>query len=350
MQINITQSKESRLPSLDFNNIPFGKIFTDHMFVVNYEDGEWVNARIEPYGPISISPALSAIHYGQSLFEGMKAHKHPDGSAYLFRPLDNWHRMYVSAERMCMPTLPQDIFISGLQALVNMDKEWIPTHDGAALYVRPFMFATDDCIGVRPSNTYKYMVICCPANPFYSKALRVVAEEHYVRAVEGGVGFAKAAGNYGASMLPTKLAHDRGYDQIIWLDGREQKYLEESGTMNLFFVAEGKLYTPALGGTILDGYTRASIIQLAKDNHIEVVEKKISIDELIDWAFTGTLTEGFGTGTAATVAHFSSFTYKDKEYELLPIDQCTVSTKLAQQLNAIKSFKTEDKHGWMWKL
>jgi len=237
-----------------------------------------------------------------------------------------------------------------LQTLINLDKEWIPTHAGSALYVRPFMFATDDCIGVRPSDNYKFMVICCPANPFYSKALRVVAEEHYVRAVEGGVGFAKAAGNYGASMLPTKLAHDRGYDQIIWLDGREQKYLEESGTMNLFFVAGGKLYTPKLDGTILDGYTRASIIQLAKDKNIEVVEGRISIDELIRWAQSGTLTEGFGTGTAATVAHFSSFSYKGTEYQLLPIDQCEVSTMLAKDLNDIKSFKAEDKHGWMWKI
>ncbi|MDZ4756574.1 MAG: branched-chain amino acid aminotransferase [Bacteroidota bacterium] len=350
MQINIILSKESRLPSLDFNNIPFGKIFTDHMFTVDFEDGQWVRPSIEPYGNISISPALSAIHYGQSLFEGMKAHKHADGSAYLFRPLDNWHRLNVSAERLCMPTLPKEIFIESLQTLVNIDKEWIPTHKGSALYVRPFMFATDDCIGVRPSNNYKFMIICCPANPFYSRALRVVAEQHYVRAVEGGEGFAKAAGNYGASMLPTKLAHDKGFDQIIWLDGREQKYLEESGTMNLFFVADGKLYTPKLEGTILDGYTRASIIQLAKDNNIEVVEARISINELMDWANSGKLTEGFGTGTAATVAHFSSFSYNEKEYQLLPIDQCVISTKLAKELNDIKSFKADDKHGWMWKI
>ncbi len=350
MQINITTSKESRLPSLDFNNIPFGKIFTDHMFVVDYEEGQWVNPRIEPYGPISISPALSAIHYGQSLFEGMKAHKHSNGGAYLFRPLDNWGRLNKSAERMCMPTLPQEIFMEGLQTLINMDKEWIPTHEGSALYVRPFMFATDDCVGVRPSDNYKFMVICCPANPFYNRALKVLAEEHYVRAVEGGVGFAKAAGNYGASMLPTKLAHDKGFDQIMWLDGKEKKYLEESGTMNLFFVADGKLYTPALAGTILDGYTRASIIQLANDNHIEVVQGRISIQDLITWSESGKLTEGFGTGTAATIAHFSSLTYKDKEYNLLPIEQCTVSTKLAKQLNDIKCFKAEDTHGWMYKL
>lgn len=350
MQINITRCKESRLPSIDFNNIPFGKIFTDHMFEVDFEDGQWINPRIVPYGNISISPALSAIHYGQSLFEGMKAHKHPDGSAYLFRPLDNWHRLNVSAERMCMPTLPQDIFMEGLKQLINIDKDWIPTHEGSALYVRPFMFATDDCVGVRPSSNYKFMVICCPANPFYNKALKVLAEEHYVRAVEGGVGFAKAAGNYGASMLPTKLAHDKGFDQIIWLDGREQKYLEESGTMNLFFVSDGKLYTPKLCGTILDGYTRASIIQLAKDQGIEVVEAKISIDDLIGWSKAGKLTEGFGTGTAATIAHFSSFTYKDVEYPLLPIEQRMVSTKLAQTLNDIKAFKVADSHAWMVKL
>ncbi len=347
MQINITPSHTSRISEVDFFNLAFGREFTDHMLICDCIDGQWQTPRILPFGTISFSPGLSALHYGQSLFEGMKAHKDANGKAWLFRPLDNWRRLNISATRLCMAEVPEDIFMEGLKKLITMEKAWIPTHDGSALYVRPFLFATDDCIGVRPSANYRYMVICCPVNPIYTIPLRIKAEDKYVRAVEGGVGYAKAAGNYAGAMLPTREAQEQGFDQIMWLDGREKKYIEESGTMNLFFVIDGKLITPELSRTILDGFTRASIIQLAKDNGIVVEERKISIDEITTLHQEGKLTEAFGTGTAATVSHVVAFNYRTVEYPLLPVEERTVSTLLAKALNDIKTFKAADKHGWM---
>jgi branched-chain amino acid aminotransferase len=347
MQININKAAKSRIAEVDFSNLPFGREFTDHMMICDYDGKQWLTPEIVPYGPISVSPALSAVHYGQSLFEGMKAHKSADGRAWLFRPRDNWNRLNASAERMCMPTIPEEIFMEGLKALIGLDEAWIPTQSGSSLYIRPFMFASDDCIGVRPSDRYRYMVICCPVNAFYSKALRVKAEDKYVRAIEGGVGYAKAAGNYGSSMLPTRLAQEQGFDQLIWLDGKEHKYVEESGTMNLFFVVDGGIITPKLSGTILDGYTRDSILQLAKDNGISVEERRISIDEVKQWTKEGRLTEIFGTGTAATLVQISSFNHLGEEYTPLAVDQRTISVSLASQLNAIKIKEQADIHGWM---
>lgn len=350
MQIQIQKTSQSRISEVDFTNLPFGKIFTDHMYICDYDNGQWQTPQIVPFGDISFSPALSAIHYGQSLFEGMKAHKDKDGNAFLFRPLDNWERMNLSAYRMCMPEVPQDIFMEGLKALVNLDKDWIPTIEGSSLYIRPFLFATDECVGVRPSDKYRFMIICCPVNAFYAKALKVKVEDVYVRAVEGGTGEAKSAGNYGGSMLPTKLANQQGFDQIIWLDGRERKYIEESGTMNLFFVSEGKLLTPSLSGSILHGYTRASILQLAKDNGVEIDERRITIDEIIELHKSGKLQEGFGAGTAATIVQILSFDYLGNHYELLPVEERKVSLKLVKLLNDIKSFQSADPYGWMYKI
>lgn len=350
MQIRIQKAAQSRIGEADFTNLPFGKIFTDHMFICDYDHGQWGTPEIVPYGNICFSPALSAIHYGQALFEGMKAYKDADGNPYLFRPLDNWSRMNISAARMCMPELPQDIFMEGLKALVNLDKDWIPTIEGASLYIRPFLFATDECVGVRPSDRYRFMIICCPVTAFYNKPLKVKAEDVYVRAVEGGTGEAKSAGNYGGAMLPTKLAYQQGFDQIIWLDGRERKYVEESGTMNVFFVNDGKLYTPELSGTILNGFTRASIIQLAKDHGLEVIEKRIAIDEVMAWGQAGTLTEAFGTGTAATIAAIASIDYQGVHISLLPPEQRPVSNILSRAMNDIKTFQKPDLHAWMVKL
>lgn len=349
MQIKIQKAAQSRIGEADFTDLPFGKIFTDHMLICDYSQGQWGTPEIIPYGPISFSPALSAIHYGQSLFEGMKAHKDAEGNPYLFRPTDNWSRLNLSAVRMCMPEVPQEIFMEGLKALVNLDSQWIPTLPGASLYIRPFLFATDECVGVRPSERYRFMIICCPVNAFYNKPLRVKAEDIYVRAIEGGTGEAKSAGNYGGAMLPTLLAQKQGYDQIIWLDGRERKYIEESGTMNVFFVNDGKLYTPTRSGTILNGFTRASIIQLAKDRGVEVLEQRIAISDLLKWGEAGTLTEAFGTGTAATIAHIISIDYQEKHIPLLSPEQRTLSNALGDDLNAIKTFKKEDKHHWMVK-
>ncbi len=234
------------------------------MFTLEYKNGQWQNASITPYGDISLSPALSAIHYGQSIFEGMKAYKGPDNKPLLFRPLDNWKRLNTSARRMSMPEIPQDLFMQGINALVEVDQDWIPSKEGSALYIRPFMFATDDFIGVRPSDNFLFMIFSCPVNAYYSEPLRVIAEDRYVRAVKGGVGAAKCAGNYGLSMLPSKEAHDKGYNQIIWLDGLERKYIEETGTTNIFVAIGDKVLTPNLDGTILAGITRDSVITLLK--------------------------------------------------------------------------------------
>lgn len=346
MEIRIEKVSQSRIESVDFNNLIFGQDFSDHMYIADCEEGNWKDVRIIPYGNMSISPANSAIHYGQSLFEGMKANKDAEGNPWLFRPLDNWRRMNSSARRLCMPEVPLEIFEQGLHKLVGLDQAWIPTSDGASLYIRPFLFATDECVGVRPSLHYRFMIIMSPVPPFYNRPLKVKVEDQFVRAIEGGVGYAKAAGNYAASMLPTKLAQQEGYDQIIWLDGKERKYLEESGTTNLFFVMDGKLITPSLSGTILEGFTRDSIIALARHKGIPIEERRITIQEICQGVRDGKLTEVFGTGTAATVITLSSFSYKGEEFTPnspeLPIHK-----QLGLTLNEIKLRKTADPFGWM---
>ncbi|MGZ4057004.1 MAG: branched-chain amino acid aminotransferase, partial [Bacteroidia bacterium] len=316
----------------------------------DYEDEKWGEAQILPYGPIPMSPATSALHYGQAIFEGMKAYKNEKGEVFLFRPLDNHKRINISAERMAMPSIPQEVFMEGLSQLIKMDKAWVPDTDGASLYIRPFIVGTDEFIGVKPSDNYRFYIITSPAGKYYNEPVKVLVETNYIRAVEGGVGFVKASGNYGRSLFPTKLAQQRGYQQIIWTDARNHRYLEESGTMNLMIVIDDVLITPPVGDTILAGITRDSVLTLARDWKMKVQERKISIDEVLDAHKRGTLEEAFGTGTAATIAHISTIGFEGKDYVLPPVQSRIFSNRVEQELDNIRKGRTEDKHNWMYKI
>lgn len=349
--VKISKTSQSRIHECDFDNIEFGKIFSDHMYRVDYADGMWQNPVIVPYGPISFPPALSSLHYGQAIFEGMKAFKDTDGNPQLFRPLDNFRRFNISAQRMGMPEISEELFMTGLKTLVYLDRNWIPTKEGSALYLRPFMFATDDFVGVRPSMNYTFIIFCCPVNSYYPKPIKVKVEEKYVRAFDGMAGYAKAAGNYGISMLPSIEAKKQGYDQIIWTDGREHKYVEESGTTNLFFVLEDKtVITPQLDGTILRGVTRDSCIRLLKDQGYDVVEQHVSMEDVYDAYREGKLTDAFGTGTAAIIAKIETISYKGQLMELPEPSQRKVSNWLYKQIGNIQTSKTDDPYDWVMKL
>ena len=348
--VQIQKTAQSRIGEIDFNNLQFGKVFSDHMFMADFKNGEWTDSKIVPYGQIPMSPATSALHYGQSIFEGMKAYKNDNGEILLFRPLENYKRINISADRMAMPTIPQDIFMEGLKQLVNLDSKWVPTTEGASLYIRPFLIGTDEYIGVKPSDEYRFYIITAPGGAYYNEPVKVLVETNFIRAVEGGVGFVKASGNYGRSLYPTKLAQQRGYHQIIWTDARNHRYLEESGTMNLMFVIDDVLITAPLGDTILAGITRDSVLTLARDWRMKVQERKISIDEVIDAHKRGTLQEAFGTGTAATIAHISLIGFEGKDYELPPVEERIFSHRVAKELDNIRKGKIEDVHNWTYKI
>jgi len=346
LDIKITKTQNSRLAQTDFSNLPFGQIFTDHMFVADYADGEWKNFQIVPYGDMGFSPAISALHYGQAFFEGLKAYKHADGKVTVFRPDKNAARFNKSAYRLCMPELPEDIFISSITALVDIERNWIPTQPGHSLYIRPVMFATDPYLGVSPSKTYKFIVLACPVGAYFSKPLRVKFEEHYTRAAEGGFGYAKAAGNYGGSMLPFKKSAEEGFDQIIWTDAKEHRYIEEMGAANVMFVLDGKLVTPSTRDSILDGVTRDTVITLARDWGMPVEERRVSIAEVVEGAKNGKLTDAFGAGTAATIAPVGSLVYNNEEYTLSDPLAREFSQKVLKTLNDIRYGNAPDTHGW----
>ncbi len=347
VEIRITRNPSSRIGEVDFNNIVFGKEFSDHMFICDYDGKQWTEPRIVPYGNLSLSPALSAIHYGQSIFEGMKAFKGPGGEPLLFRPEDNWARLNHSAERMCMPTIPKDIFMKGLETLVSMERDWIPSKTGSALYIRPFMFATDDFLGVRPSEKYSFMIYCCPVNAYYTTPLNVKVEDKYSRAAPGGTGSTKCAGNYGASMLPTKLAKDEGYDQVLWTDASTHSFIEETGTTNCFVVIGDTVLTPALGDTLLSGITRDSVIKVLIHLGIAVEERPVSVDELLTAAQNGTLREMFVTGTAATIVNVISLGYKGQNYKLPELSENNISNTVLRTIEDIRTRKTADPFGWV---
>lgn len=320
------------------------------MFRIDYRDGAWQDAQILPYGDISVAPSLSALHYGQAIFEGMKAFKNPEGGAQLFRPHQNLERLNLSARRMAMPEMPEDIFINALKELVKIDQAWIPTKAGSALYLRPFMFATDDFVGVRPSKNFTFIIFSCPVNSYYPKPIKVLVEEKYVRAFDGGTGFAKTAGNYGVTMLPTLEAQQKGFDQIIWTDGIGHDYVEESGTTNLFFVIGNRVLTPNLDGTILKGVTRDSCIQILRDKGYTVEERKVSMKEVAEAFDKGLLKDAFGTGTAAIIAKIAAFNYNGKDYVLPPVESREVSNMLYDTLGGIYTSTIEDTFNWIEKI
>ena len=349
LSIRTQRTTASKLPQLDVSKLEFGQTFADHMLVIDYRDGAWQEPQIVPYAPITVSPANSALHYGQAIFEGMKAYRNESGEVGLFRPLDNLHRFNLSADRMCMPAVPEELFMQGLLQLVRLDAEWVPAAPGTSLYIRPFMFATDGMLGVRPSATYRFMIITCPVASFYNKPLRVRFEEKYVRSAEGGAGYAKNAGNYGAAMYPTRLAQQEGYNQLLWTDASEHRYIEESGTMNVMFLVDGRLLTPAVSSSILDGITRKSVLQLAYDWGVPVEERKISSVEIIDALRNGTLQEAFGVGTAATIAPIGVIGYQGQDYELPApaADAPTFAKRVLEALTAIRTGAVSDPHGWV---
>lgn len=347
-KISVQKAKASRINEVDFNHLPFGKYFSDHMFMADYSNGEWTNCRIVPFGDFSVHPALSSLHYGQSIFEGLKAERDAEGTPIIFRPLRNINRFNISADRMAMPEVPEDLFMSAMDKLITLDRDWIPTTHNCSLYIRPYMFATEKFLGIRPSEHFTFIIFTGPVGAYYNKPVKVFIHDKYVRAFPGGVGYAKCAGNYGAVMMPTREVQKMGYDQILWLDGIHHRYLQEIGTMNVFAIIDGVIITPALDqGTILDGVTRDSMIRLAENEGYVVQERDVSIDEIITAYHEGKLEDMFGTGTAAVVSHIGEFHYKGENYELPPIEGREISLKLKSRLTSIKSGKAEDVFGWL---
>jgi len=348
MDIQITKANKSRLGELDFSNLPFGKYVTDHMLEVDYVNGEWKTVTIRPYQPLYLAPSLAALHYGQSIFEGIKAYKDSEGNPFIFRPYDNFKRFNISAARMRMPEVPEEIFIEGMRRLVDLDRDWIPMENDYSLYIRPFMFATDEVIGVKASDSYKFMILLSPTGPYYSAPMRIYVEEKYTRAAPGGIGFVKAAGNYGSSMQVTAEAKEKGYDQVLWMDAFEHKYVQEIGTMNVFFIIGNKAITPGLeAGTILDGVTRSSAIEVLKEEGYTVEERPIHIDEIIGAYKTGELTEVFGTGTAATISMIKELAYEDNTLKF-NTDNWKAAPAVKQILTEIREGKRPDTRGWMF--
>ncbi|MFM9944331.1 MAG: branched-chain amino acid aminotransferase [Bacteroidia bacterium] len=349
IDIKITKAATTRIGEVDFSNLVFGKEFSDHIFIADFDGVEWKNFRIQPYGPIPLSPSLSCMHYGQAIFEGMKAYRSVNNDIQIFRPKDNLRRMDESAERMCMAAVPKDVFMEGLKALCRMDAQWITTHEGSSLYLRPFLIASDDFLGIRPSNHYMFMIYGCAVGAYYSEPLKVKVETEYARACPGGVGEAKTAGNYAAALYATSIAIKEGFHQVLWTDAFEHKYLEELGSSNFFVLSGNTLITPATTGTVLKGVTRDSVIQLAKHLGFIVEERLISIDELININKEGKLDELFATGTAATITPIMELNYKGTSI-FLNQKENSVAKKLKTTLENIKRSKEEDIFGWNEKI
>jgi branched-chain amino acid aminotransferase len=350
LKIQVTKAETSKLVNIPLENLPFGKYFSDHMLEADFEGGEWRNVEIKPYQPLLLSPSVAALHYGQAIFEGIKAYKNPQGESFIFRPADNFRRFNISAERMQMPSVPEEIFMDGMKQLVAMDSNWIPQKHDHSLYIRPFMFSSDELIGVRPSDNYKFLIILSPTGPYYSTPMRIYVEEQFVRAVPGGVGYAKAAGNYGGAMYATAQAKLKGYDQVLWTDAYEHKYVQECGTMNVFFIIGNKAITPELEqGTILAGITRDSVMTLLKERGLEVEERPLGMDEIEAAYRAGELKEVFGTGTAATISLIKELRYKDFVMEW-DVNTWSIAPGIKKEMTGIREGQLEDKHGWMWKV
>ena len=348
-KIKVSKAKKSKIKDVDFENFSFGSVFTDHMFECDYVDGKWENPVIRPYEKISIEPSASVFHYGQAIFEGMKAFKDDNDNVFLFRPNENFERINKSAIRMSIPQIERNLFFSAIEQLVNLDKDWIKKGEGKSLYIRPFIIATDYAIQAVASNNYKFMIICAPATLYYTKKLSVLIADKYSRAASGGFGYAKAAGNYAGQFYPTNLAKKSGFDQVIWTDSNEHKYIEEAGTMNIFFRIDNELYTAPITDTILDGVTRKSIIEIAKNNGIAVNIKKISVQEIISASNEKRLKEIFGTGTAAIVSQVSGFQYKD-EYFKVKEQNDSYAELLKTKLLNIQTNQSKDPLGWRYKI
>ena len=347
LNIQVEKVGESKVHGVDFDNIVFGRQFSDHMFETDYVDGEWGKLRIRPYQNINLSPSCLALHYGQTIFEGLKAYRNSEGSVSVFRPLDNFRRFNRSALRMCMPEIDPNLMLDALKQLIKLDNVWVPSKKGSSLYIRPFMFATDEYVGVRPSEKYRTMIFTSPVGPYYSSALKVKVEREFTRAADGGTGSAKAGGNYGAALYPAKLAQQEGYHQLIWTDAVEHNYIEESGTMNIMFQIGETLVTPPVGPTILEGITRDSVICLALDEGLKVEERRITVDEISEAYHQGKLKDAFGIGTAATIAPIELIGLDGRDLILPALLEREHSRKIANRLDAIRYGEVDDAFNWM---
>ena len=345
--IPISKTSASRLTPELRDSAPFGAVFSDHILLAEYAGGKWGDPRIIPYGAQPLPAAPAVAHYGQGIFEGFKAFPRPGGGAVVFRPQANHARMNRTCQRMAMPEIPASIFVDGTMALVALDRAWIPEKDNSALYIRPVMFATGETLGVKPSETFRFVIETCPSAPYFSGSVDLLAEETYVRAFPGGTGAAKCGGNYAGSMVASIEAQKKGFHNVLWLDGIERKYVEEAGLMNVMFVIGGAVITPPLGGTILPGITRDSVLTLLGEMHIRVEERRISIDEVFDAHAKGTLQGGAGVGTAAVIAPLGRLRHKDREITLPAMGPDNPLMKAGAELEAIRSGKTADRHGWL---
>jgi|HubBroStandDraft_6_1064221.scaffolds.fasta_scaffold211476_1 branched-chain amino acid aminotransferase len=346
-QIAVTRVAQSRLTEELRENSPFGTNYSDHMFVADYADGQWGDARVIPFGPMPMSPATTALHYGQSLFEGFKAHRTADGRIVVFRPQANHERLNRTAARLAMPEIPASLFQEGLMTLLRTDREWTPHREGGSLYIRPVYFGTDDSLMVRPASRYRFTIFTSPGGPYFAQPIRLLAEETYVRAFVGGTGDAKTAGNYGGGLLAAKLAQAKGYHNVMWLDGKDREFIEESGVMNIMFVIDGVAITPALSGTILPGVTRDSVLTLLREWKQPVEERPISVDEVVAAHASGRLQEAFGIGTAAIIAPIAAIGYRGKDMEIATGVADSLSKKIYTRLTNIQTGKEPDTHGWL---
>src|SRR6187431_1330740 len=337
---------KSRISEVDFNNLEFGKYISDHMLMADYVNNKWQDPVIVPFGDIPMSPAMLSLHYGQSVFEGMKAFKNKDGNICIFRPHKHSERLNKSLARMCMPEIPEELFIQSLHAIVDVDQNWIPTSEGASLYLRPVVFAYEARLGVKIADHYKFVILTSPAGAYFSKPTRLKVEETFVRAAEGGTGFAKCAGNYGGAFYPTQLARQEGFDQVLWTDAKEHKYIDEAGVMNVMFVINGKLITPRLTTALLDGITRDSILKLAPDLGMSVEERRVSVDEIEEAFKKGTISEAFGSGTAAVVSPIATINIEGVDYNLPTAGPDSFQQRAKQKLSNIRYGQEPDVYGW----
>ena len=343
--MRIEKTSASNFANVDFENLTFGSVFTDHMFVCRYKNNEWQTPEIIPYQPLSFEPSISVLHSGQAVFEGMKAYKDDQGKVWLFRPDQNFMRINRSSERLQIPVFPKDYFFTGLNNLIKLDKDWIKPGIGNSLYVRPFVFSSQATVQASPSKEYTFIIICCPVKAYYGGEVNVLIAEEFSRAADGGIGYTKAAGNYGAQFYPTALAQKQGYQQIVWTDAGSHEFLEEAGTMNIFFRIEDKLITAPTNDRILDGVTRKSVIQIAKDSGIKVEVRPIKIEEIVKASEKNLLNEMFGSGTAVVINPIKSFGYKGINYKLPELEN-PISMQLKNKIMSIQYNLAEDPYGW----
>jgi branched-chain amino acid aminotransferase len=346
-QITVTRVSESRLTEKLRESSDFGTVFSDHMLVAEYENGAWNEARIVPYSALSLPPSLSALHYAQAVFEGFKAHRTADGGVAIFRPRENAARLNRSATRLAMPPVPKSLFLDGVTELVRLDRDWVPYREGGALYIRPIYFGADEALPVRPAKRYRFAVFTCPVGPYFADRVRLLTEERYARAMPGGTGDVKAAGNYASGLVAARAAQEEGFHAVLWLDALEHRFIEECGVMNIFFVIQGVVVTPPLTGTILAGVTRDSVLALLHEMGAKVKERPIAIDEVVAADKKGTLAEAFGVGTAVTVAPIESIRYRGQDIRPSAEWLGSIAAQVRSRLEAIRTGQAPDKYGWL---